>query len=97
MPAETKKAEAPAAVPEYDDSMLSEEEKKVVKDFAAQIDISNSTQVLQYGAGAQQKVAAFSEKALENVRTKDLGEVGDMISGVVTELKSFDVEEEEKC
>lgn len=96
MPAETKKAEAPASVPEYDDSMLTEEEKKMVKDFAAQIDISNSTQVLQYGAGAQQKVAAFSEKALENVRTKDLGEVGDMISGVVTELKSFDVEEEEK-
>lgn len=96
MPAESKKAEAPAPVPEYDDSMLTEEEKKMVKDFAAQIDISNSTQVLQYGAGAQQKVAAFSEKALENVRTKDLGEVGDMISGVVTELKSFDVEEEEK-
>ncbi len=96
MPAETKKAEAPAAIPEYDDSMLNEDEKKMVRDFAAQIDISNSAQVLQYGAGAQQKVAAFSEKALENVRTKDLGEVGDMISGVVTELKSFDVEEEEK-
>lgn len=96
MPAETKKAETPAPVPEYDDSMLNEEEKKMVREFAAQIDIANSAQVLQYGAGAQQKVAAFSEKALENVRTKDLGEVGDMISGVVTELKSFDVEEEEK-
>ncbi|MGN0203901.1 MAG: toxic anion resistance protein [Coprococcus sp.] len=96
MPAETEKAETPAAIPEYDDSMLNEDEKKMVRDFAAQIDIANSAQVLQYGAGAQQKVAAFSEKALENVRTKDLGEVGDMISGVVTELKSFDVEEEEK-
>ena len=63
-----------------------------VKDFAAQIDIANSAQVLQYGAGAQQKVASFSEKALENVRTKDLGEVGDMITGVVTELKNFDTE-----
>lgn len=96
MPAETKKAETPTPIPEYDDSMLNEEEKKIVREFAAQIDIANSAQVLQYGAGAQQKVAAFSEKALENVRTKDLGEVGDMISGVVTELKSFDVEEEEK-
>ena len=76
--------------------MLSDEEKQMVKDFAAQIDIANSAQVLQYGAGAQQKVASFSEKALENVRTKDLGEVGDMITGVVTELKNFDAGEEEK-
>ena len=71
-----------------------DEEKQMVKDFAAQIDIANSAQVLQYGAGAQQKVASFSEKALENVRTKDLGEVGDMITGVVTELKNFDAGEE---
>ena len=68
----------------------------MVKDFAAQIYIANSAQVLQYGAGAQQKVASFSEKALENVRTKELGEVGDMITGVVTELKNFDAGEEEK-
>lgn len=95
-PAEAKTEQAPAQPADYDDSMLTEQEKKMVKDFASQIDITNSTQVLQYGAGAQQKVASFSEKALENVRTKDLGEVGDMISGVVTELKSFDVEEEEK-
>jgi uncharacterized protein YaaN involved in tellurite resistance len=81
---------------DYDDSMLTDEEKQMVKNFAAQIDIANSAQVLQYGAGAQQKVASFSEKALDNVRTKDLGEVGNMISGVVTELKSFDVEEDEK-
>lgn len=95
-PAEAKTEQVPAQPADYDDSMLTEQEKKMVKDFASQIDITNSTQVLQYGAGAQQKVASFSEKALENVRTKDLGEVGDMISGVVTELKSFDVEEEEK-
>lgn len=95
-PAEVKTEQVPAQPADYDDSMLTEQEKKMVKDFASQIDITNSTQVLQYGAGAQQKVATFSEKALENVRTKDLGEVGDMISGVVTELKSFDVEEEEK-
>lgn len=95
-PPAKKEAEIPQAIPEYDDSMLNEAEKKMVSDFAEQIDITNSTQVLQYGAGAQQKVATFSEKALDNVRTKDLGEVGDLISGVVTELKSFDVEEEEK-
>lgn len=90
---EEKKVETP---PVYDDSMLSETEKKMVKDFAEQIDITNSTQVLQYGAGAQQKVASFSEKTLENVRTKDLGEMGEMITGVVTELKNFDAEQEEK-
>lgn len=60
------------------------------------IDIANSTQVMQYGAGAQRKVAGFSEKALENVRTKDLGEVGDMITGVVTELKNFEQEKKRK-
>ncbi len=84
------------AAAELDDSMLSDEEKKMVDEFAEQIDISNSAQVLQYGAGAQQKVASFSETALESVRTKDLGEVGNMISGVVTELKSFDVDEKDK-
>lgn len=95
-PAEKQKAPETEVIPEYDDSMLSETEKKMVGDFAAKIDIANSTQVMQYGAGAQQKVAGFSEKALENVRTKDLGEVGDMITGVVTELKNFDAGEEEK-
>ena len=58
--------------------------------FAKQIDITNSTAILQYGAGAQKKMADFSEKALENVRTKDMGEVGNMIAGLVTELQSFD-------
>ena len=95
LPVEEAQKQMAEAAPALDDSMLSDEEKQMVKDFAAQIDIANSAQVLQYGAGAQQKVASFSEKALENVRTKDLGEVGDMITGVVTELKNFDAGEEE--
>ena len=95
-PAREQKKQVTETAQAFDDSMLSDEEKKMVEDFAAKIDIANSTQVMQYGAGAQQKVAGFSEKALENVRTKDLGEVGDMITGVVTELKNFDAGEEEK-
>lgn len=79
-----------------DDSMLNDEEKKMVDSFAAQIDLHNSGAILQYGVGTQKKMADFSEKALENVRTKDMGEVGDMIAGLVTELKSFDAEEESK-
>ena len=76
--------------------VLTPEEKKMVADFAAKIDLRSSNVILQYGAGAQKKIADFSESALENVKTKDLGEVGDMLAGVVTELKSFDEEEEEK-
>ena len=79
-----------------DDSMLNDEEKKMVESFAAQIDLHNSGAILQYGVGTQKKMADFSERALENVRTKDMGEVGDMIAGLVTELKSFDAEEESK-
>lgn len=82
--------------PIFDESMLSPEEKKMVDDFSNQIDLNKSNQILQYGVGAQKKIADFSETALNNVRTKDLGEIGEMLSGVVTELKSFDVEEEEK-
>lgn len=81
---------------EMDDSMLSEEEKRMVSEFVEKIDLRNSNAILQYGAGTQKKMADFSEKALENVKTKDMGEIGDMIAGLVTELKSFDVEEEEK-
>ena len=84
------------AVPEYDDSMLNDEEKRMVDEFSSQIEISNSNLVLQYGVGAQKKIADFSETALGGVRSKDLGEVGDMLSDVVTELKNFDVDEEEK-
>ena len=64
--------------------------------FASKIDLNNSQMILQYGAGTQKKMADFSESALKNVRTKDMGEVGDLLSSVVVELKSFDVEEEEK-
>ena len=80
--------------PVFDESILTEKERKMVNDFAAQIDLTNSSMILQYGAGAQKKMADFSESALENVRTKDLGEIGQMLSGVVTELKNFDEEEE---
>lgn len=80
----------------WDDSMLSEEERKQIDAFVNQIDLRNSGAVLQYGAGTQKKMADFSEKALGNVRTKDMGEVGDMIAGLVTQLKSFDAEEESK-
>ena len=80
----------------FDESSLSPEEKKMVDDFANQIDLNKSNQVLQYGVGAQKKIADFSEAALNNVKTKDLGEIGEMLTGVVTELKSFDAEEDEK-
>lgn len=82
--------------PVFDESALSPEEKKMVDDFVNQIDLNKSNQILQYGVGAQKKIADFSEAALNNVKTKDLGEIGEMLTGVVTELKSFDVEEEEK-
>ena len=82
--------------PVFNESMLSPEEKKIVDDFVNQIDLNKSNQILQYGVGAQKKIADFSETALNNVKTKDLGEIGEMLSGVVTELKSFDVEEDEK-
>lgn len=77
-----------------DESILTEEERKTVDAFAKQIDLTNSAMVLQYGAGTQKKMADFSESALENVRSKDLGEVGELLSGVVKELKDFDEEEE---
>ncbi len=97
--AQAQAAAAQAAPGEADtvsDDMLSDEEKEQVDAFSKQIDVTNSTAVLQYGAGAQKKMADFSEKALENVRTKDMGEVGNMIAGLVTELQSFDVSEGEK-
>ena len=92
-----EKEKAAAAISgTVNDDILSDEEKKQVEEFADRIDVKNSTAILQYGAGAQKKMADFSEKALENVRTKDMGEVGNMISGLVTELQSFDVQEDEK-
>ena len=78
------------------ETTLSAEEERVVNEFVGKIDLNKSGQILEYGVGAQKKIADFSETALNNVRTKDLGEIGEMLSGVATELKSFDVEEEEK-
>ena len=78
----------------FDDNILTDEERRAVDNFANQIDLTNSSVILQYGAGTQKKMADFSETALENVKTKDLGEIGDLLSGVVKELKDFDEEEE---
>ena len=75
------------------ESMLTEEERKMVDEFSTQIDLYNSNAVLQYGVGTQKKMADFSGDALNNVKTKDLGEIGDMLSGVVAELKDFDEEQ----
>ena len=87
-------AEAEKQEPALDESILTEDERRTVDAFAKQIDLTNSAMVLQYGAGTQKKMADFSESALENVRSKDLGEVGELLSGVVKELKDFDEEEE---
>ena len=84
---QTQKEEVPVLTPE---------EQKMVNDFAAKIDSENTNQILQYGAGTQKKMADFSDTALENVKTQDLGEIGELISNVVGELKDFDVQEEGK-
>ncbi|HPE16402.1 MAG TPA: toxic anion resistance protein, partial [Oscillospiraceae bacterium] len=81
---------------QIDESMLTEAERKAVDDFAGKIDITDANQVLQYGAAAQKNIAGFSESALANVRTKDLGEVGDALSSLVVELKGFDTDEDKK-
>ena len=84
-PAEAVQDAAPAKI---DESMLSEAERKIVDDFSKKIDLTDSTQVLQYGTAAQKNIASFSESALNKVRTKDLGEVGDTLSSLVVELKN---------
>ena len=81
---------------EPEEAVLTSEELKMVDAFVKQIDITNTQAVMTYGVGTQKKMADFSEKTLESVKTKDLGEVGGMITSLVTELKNFDVEEEEK-
>ena len=88
--AEEKSLQQPKIV----EPALTAEEQKMVADFAAKIDVENTAQILQYGAGTQKKMADFSDAALANVRTQDLGEVGDLIVSVVGELKGFDEEEE---
>ena len=98
------KEEAQAAIekevpkaPEADmKEVLSTEEQQAVDAFAKQIDITNANQVLMYGANAQKNIASFSENALNNVRNKDLGEVGEALSGLVVELKSLDFDGEEE-
>ncbi len=90
------KPEIPKA-PEADlKDVLSAEEQQAVDAFAKQIDVTNANQVLMYGANAQKNIASFSENALNNVRNKDLGEVGEALSGLVVELKSMDFDEEEE-
>lgn len=84
---------SPAQQPKVSEPVLTAEEQQIVADFAAKIDVENSIQILQYGAGTQKKMADFSDAALENVRTQDLNEVGDLIVDVVGELKGFDAEE----
>jgi uncharacterized protein YaaN involved in tellurite resistance len=79
-----------------DESTLTEDERKVVNNFVGKIDITNSNLVLQYGSASQKKIADFSGAALDKVKTKDLGEIGDMITGLVSELKGFTVEEPQK-
>ena len=90
---EEKKPAVQPEEPKLDDTILTEEERRMVDAFAQQIDLTNSSMILQYGAGTQKKMADFSESALENVKSKDLGEVGTLLTNVVTELKSFDEEE----
>ena len=80
-----KEPEAPALTPA---------EQKMVEEFAAKIDIENTNQILQYGAGTQKKMADFSDTALENVKMQDLGEIGELITNVVGELKDFEAKEE---
>ena len=89
-----KAAPVPAEEPAIPQPVLSPAEQKMVAEFAAKIDIENTNQILQYGAGTQKKMADFSDTALANVRTQDLGEVGDLLVNVMGELKGLDQEEE---
>ena len=96
-PAAVPQEEKPAAAPAPEAQVnLSPEEQAMVDQFAQKIDITNSQQVLQYGSACQKKIGDFSEAALSKVSTKDLGEVGDMITNLIGELKSFDANEEQQ-
>ena len=96
MEAEQAKIAEQSVKDQYDDKSLSEAERKTVNDFSEKIDIMESNVILQYGSAAQKKVTDFSDNALKNVRTKDLGEIGGLLSNLVTELKGFNANEEEK-
>ena len=94
--AEAAEEAAPEVEPVFlDESAYTEAERKMIADFSEKIDITNATMVLQYGSAAQKKLSDFSESALSNVRTKDLGEVGELVTDLVGELKGFDVDEDE--
>lgn len=80
----------------YNEAKLSDAEKKMVEDFSQKIDITEANIVLQYGSEAQKKISDFSDTALDNVKTKDLGEVGTLLSNLVVELKGFDEKENDK-
>ncbi len=95
-PVAVKEPEAELVKKEMEQTVLSPEEQQIVDSFAKKIDIENTNQILQYGAGTQKKMADFSDAALENVKTQDLGEVGDLIAQVVGELRDFDAMEESK-
>ena len=94
--AEAAQKDRDANAVKVDESMLTEAERKMVDEFSQKIDITDSNLVLQYGAAAQKNVAAFSENALNNVKTKDLGEVGEALSSLVVELKNFGQQPEKK-
>lgn len=97
VPVMAELAPKPEEIPEdLSENNLTPEEKKMVEDFAKTIDVTNSNVILTYGAAAQQKIAGFSESALKSVRTKDMGEIGEMVSNLVTELRAFSPEEESK-
>lgn len=93
-PKEEKEPAEAAVKKEMEETILTQEEQKLVADFAARIDIENTNQILQYGAGTQKKMADFSDAALANVKTQELGEAGDLIAEVVGELRDFDATEE---
>lgn len=93
-PAAPEEPTEAAVKKEMEETILTPEEQKLVADFAARIDIENTNQILQYGAGTQKKMADFSDAALANVKTQELGEAGDLIAEVVGELRDFDATEE---
>ncbi len=90
-------AEPVKTVPDADEvrDKFTPEEEAMIRDFSKKIDVTDTNLVFAYGASAQQQIASFSDSALKNVKTKDLGEVGDMIAGLVTELRGFTIDEKE--
>ena len=89
-----EEAKKPTPV-QVEDTPLTQEEQQMVDDFAKKIDITNSQMVLQYGAASQKKLSDFSDNALSRVKTKDMGETGELITNLITELKGFDATEKE--